>query len=588
MKKLISKNFTKILLLCLVLSSALSGCGGKKGNGGISARDTTIVLATLSDIDNMNPIISSTVTASYVNGLMYPGLVKSHFDTSIGMLTFEPASALPDAGRDKRSTLATSWTFSKDHKMLTYKLRSDVKWDDGVPVTSHDFKFSYELYANPVIASVRQQYLAELVGAEKGAVDFDKAILTPNDTTLSFKFYKPVSENLALFHTGLTPVPKHRWEKVSAAEFRSSPYNSQPLGCGAYKLHKWTKQQEIVMASNANCVLPAPGNIKQIVFRVIPDYTVRLGQLQTGKVDVVENVKPEDFKNLRQANANVEIKSVGLRAFDYVGWMNIDQHEYAKTKTVKPHPLFGSKKVRQAMTHAIDRLSIIDGFLGKYGVLANTDISPTFKWAYNSKLVPHAYDPKKAAQLLDAEGWKIGADGIREKNGRKFSFTLYTNAGNNRRNYASTIIQQNLKEIGIECKLEAQESNVFFKNLRDRQYDAFLAGWSVGLEIDQLDQWGSDLEKSRFNFTGFQNPRVDELCNLAKEKLNTQDAAPEWKAYQEILHDAQPYTFLYWMKETHGFNSRIKGAEVNILSALYNIDEWELSGSAAAGKNVTK
>ena len=157
---------------------------------------------------------------------------------------------------------------------------------------------------------------------------------------------------------------------------------------------------------------------------------------------------------------------------------------------------------------------------------------------------------------------------------------LYTNSGNARRNYASVIIQQNLKAIGIDCRLDVQESNVFFENLQNRKLDAWMAGWSIGLEIDPLDVWGSDLKKSTFNFVGYRNPRIDEICELAKGKMVQTDARPYWLEYQDIIHRDQPVTFLYWIRETQGFSKRIGGEQLNISGTFYNIDDWTLTPSA--------
>lgn len=568
----------------------LAGCSGQKPAAGGSPGDSTLVIAMLGDANYLNPVIGASVTSGNVYGLLYPGLLQSEFDTTSGLLNFvalerKLREEAPQSQQDKpRGALARTWKMSDDNRSITYTLRNDARWNDGVPITSHDFKFTYTLYGHPVIASPRQQFLAELVGADKGEIDFDRAIQTPDDTTLVFNFYKRIPESLALFHTSLTPLPKHKWENVPPEEFRHSPLNHKPLGAGPYVLQDWLKQQQIVLASNPLCNLPKPGNIPRIMFRVVPDYTVRLAQLQTGAVDVVENIRPEDFDGLERSKTGVEIKAVGLRVYDYVGWSNIDQEAYHGDGTIQPHPLFGSAKVRRALTLAVDRQSILDGYLGEYGVIASTDISPSLKWAYNDKVIPYPYDPAEAVRLLEEEGWMPGPDGIREKNGRKFSFVLYTNAGNARRNFASVIIQQNLREIGIDCQLDVQESNVFFENLRLRRIDAWMAGWSIGLEIDPLDSWGSDLEKSRFNFTGYRNPRIDELCELAKSELNLQDARPYWMEYQEILHRDQPTTFLYWIKEAQGFSRRIKGEELNILSTFYNIDDWTLSPSASVAE----
>lgn len=100
-------------------------------------------------------------------------------------------------------------------------------------------------------------------------------------------------------------------------------------------------------------------------------------------------------------------------------------------------------------------------------------------------------------------------------------------------------------------------------------------------EIDPLDVWGSDLKKSTFNFTGYRNPRIDEICELAKEaKLVQTDARPYWLEYQEIIHRDQPVTFLYWIRETMGFSKRISGEEINISGTFYNIDDWTLTPSS--------
>lgn len=590
---MISNNFRRSAGIALMLfSSLLMGACSKSRHGESSgssvkgrAMDTTLVIALLGDADYLNPVIGASVTSGNIFGLIYPSLLQSEFDTTTGLLNYMAVEKKlrttgPGTGRKTPlAALAKTWVMAPDHRSITYILRNDARWDDGKPVVSRDFKFTYWLYGNPVIASPRQQYLAELVGADKGAVDFDRAIETPDDTTLVFRFFKPVPEHLALFHTSLTPMPEHLWKNVKAEDFRQSKLNMNPLGAGPYRLHTWNKQQDVVLASNRLCNLPKPGNIPRIMYRVVPDYTVRLTQLQTGAVDVVENIKPEDFSGLLRANSDLEIKSVGLRVFDYVGWSNIDQEFYRKTGSIRPHPLFGSAKIRLALTHAIDREAIVDGYLGRYGVICNHDISPSLKWAYNEKIKAHAFDPAMAVRLLEEEGWMPGPDGIRRKNGKKFSFILYTNAGNERRNYASVVIQQNLKEIGIDCRLEVQETNVFFENLQSRKLDAWMAGWSIGLEIDPLDVWGSDLEKSRFNFTGYRNSRIDQLCDLAKLKMRSEDARPFWLEYQEILHRDQPITFLYWIKETQGFSKRIQGEELNISGTFYNIDDWTLRPS---------
>lgn len=218
--KRISRLLSISLLAASTLLTACSKSGGKSGALSGAARDTTLVIGMLGDADYLNPVIGASLTSSEITGLIYPALLQGEFDTKTGLLNYLAlekrlrSSTGPDE-KSPKGALAKTWTMSPDHRSITYILRDDAKWADGQPITSRDFKFTYKLYGNPVIASPRQQFLAELVGADKGQVDFDRAIETPNDTTLIFHFYKPVPEHLALFHTSLTPLPEHLWKTSS-------------------------------------------------------------------------------------------------------------------------------------------------------------------------------------------------------------------------------------------------------------------------------------------------------------------------------------------------------------------------------------
>ncbi|NTW46886.1 MAG: ABC transporter substrate-binding protein, partial [Chlorobaculum sp.] len=127
----------------------------------------------LGDADYLNPVIGASLTSSEITGLIYPGLLQGEFDTKTGLLNYLALEKRlrPSSGPDEKSpkgALAKTWTMSPDHRSITYTLRDDAKWADGQPITSRDFKFAYKLYGNPVIASPRQQFLAELIGADKG------------------------------------------------------------------------------------------------------------------------------------------------------------------------------------------------------------------------------------------------------------------------------------------------------------------------------------------------------------------------------------------------------------------------------------
>jgi peptide/nickel transport system substrate-binding protein len=568
-------NYLRVLFACFILLTA--ACQKKDGEKSQSTQSnsalaSTLVLADRSDLDNFNPVISSTVPGSNAIAMIYPGISTGTFDTANGYLVFQPL-------------IAKSWTIAPDFKSITYNLRGDVKWTDGTPVTSHDFKFTYQLYGDTTIASARQDYLENFVkildkkGKPTERIDYDKAIVTPNDTTLIFNFDKPVAKHLIEFHTALTPIPKHIWKDIKPSEFRSSELNSNPtVSCGPFMFKEWKRQQEFTVVSNPTYNLPAPGKIPTVTLRVIPEYTTQLTQLKTGAIDVMEAIKPEDAIKIEKENPEIDIRAVKYRTYSYLMLSNIDCKAYQEGKQIKPHPLFGTKKTRLAIAMAIDREKILDGYyFGKYAELMTSPISPAFKWAFNGDIKPYPYDPKRAKELLAEDGWKIGSDGILERDGVKFSFTLMNSKGGTAGEYMAPIIQQSLKELGIECKIEVVEFNVFVKKAREHQLDASLNALGVGLEIDLASAFGSDLNKSYFNASGYINKRVDELNKLGQSKLVREEAAPYWKEFQQIFYDDVPFVPMFWNSRIIGYNKRIIGENPDILSIYTDLEKWTLS-----------
>lgn len=242
--------------------------------------------------------------------------------------------------------------------------------------------------------------------------------------------------------------------------------------------------------------------------------------------------------------------------------------------------------MRQALTYAINRQEYRDGFLRGYGELGVTDVVPLCYWAKHPELKPYPYDVEKAKSLLAEEGWKRGSDGILEKNGRKFSFKLSINKGNKGREFLAVLIQKNLKEVGIDCQIETMESNVMTEKMRNRELDAFIAGFVVAPpDVDPSEIRLSDLERTPYNLTGFQNKRVDELINLAKAELQILNTAKYWKEYQEIIYDEQPETIVTWGSPLVGVSKRVKKAVITPVANFDRIWEWEMETSSVAEKS---
>ena len=550
--------------LILLLLAGISACN--QNNSKI--RQEQIVTGISADFDYLNPLLIQLSMSRELCTLLYPSLVKPSYDEKKGEVTF-----LPNA--------AKSWEFTEEGKTVTFHLKSDALWEDGKKVTSHDFKYSYSLYKNPKIASSRQHYLNDLLLLPDGTADIERAVETPDDSTLVLHFTKPMAEEIVLDHfNDLMPVAEHIFKAYSADEIRSKAAEIPVISAGPFKVKRWARQEKLELVSNPASRLPRPATIKNMVFLVVPEYTTRLAMLKSGQIDVMISaggINPKDINELAKSSPSIEIKPVKNRYFDSIVWLNIDGEAWRKNRKAVPNALFGDKVVRQALTLAIDRQSIIDGFMGpEHATIVNTSLSPAYREIADTSLDPYRYDPQKATALLRSAGWAPGPDGILQKNGKKFSFELAAPVGNPRRNYAATIIQQNLREIGIECRLKFDESLIFNKNQNEFRYDAALSGMAAETLPFQLIIWGSDFAHRPFNSAAFQNKELDTIIAELSSPLPKERSLALWKSYQKILHDEQPRSFLYYYDELEGFNRRIKNSDVNLIATLYNAWEWSV------------
>jgi peptide/nickel transport system substrate-binding protein len=240
------------------------------------------------------------------------------------------------------------------------------------------------------------------------------------------------------------------------------------------------------------------------------------------------------------------------------------------------HPLFRDKRVRQALTSAINKDEIIQGVQLGMGQVAHGPYKPG-TWACNPKVQDFDYNPERARRLLAEAGWREkNAGGILVQNGKPFSFTILTNQGNAERLKTALIIQQRLKSVGVEVNIRVIEWASFLKNFIDKgDFEAIILGWTIGQDPDLFDVWhSSKTGPKELNFIGYRNGEVDRLL---EEGRGTFDMEKRRKAYwriQDILADEQPYTFLYVPDALPVVNARFRGIEPAPAGIMYNFIKW--------------
>ncbi len=581
-------------LPALLLAGALTGCGGSDQGGRPAPGPTveavdrgpgneplaselggpadTLVIAYQNDADTMiSPVAGSVSTSAILDNINY-GLLDSRFDCR---LTYGPA-------------LAESWQFNEDQTVLTMKLRPGQLWSDGQPVTARDIAFTYELVADPVVASPRIAYIENMVPGKRP--------LVIDDLTLEWHFTHPYDRITQLAHvSGVTPVPEHALKDADRATLRGNPFGRNPIVNGPYLISQWVPNQKIVLEPNPKFMGPEElkPRIARIIFKILPEYATRLVELENGSVDMMEAIDIADAERLAKSAPHVSLRRRGWRFMDYVAWNTLDPADYKAKKAravaegreldwseVAPNPLFADVRVRRALSRAIDVDKMIADLLTSkttgeaYGRRAVSTITPELCDVHNDAIQPIPFDPEAARRELAEAGWTdTDGDGILDKDGRPFRFTLITNSANPRRAKASVIIQANLKAVGIDVKLEKLELNTFYDRLRKKDYDAALAGWSAGLFVDPREIWHSG-DRYQFNFTSFSDPEVDQLIEAGMAEPDPDKAAVIWRELQQRIYDAQPYTFLYWRDEIVGIDKRVRDARIDILSAFNSLSTW--------------
>ena len=543
--------FYVVLILAITFPSCVSN---KPGN------NNRIVVAIPADAGSLNPLFAFSFQEVNITELLYLSLVQHEWNDSAGDVISYPMAA-------------KNWIWNDDSTTITINLRNDINWRDGHKLTAEDVIFSFDVYSDPDVQSRFFGTFDRFYLEKDQHIDLKKSFESDNPYSIKIHF-KPHS-NPGLFDIDPPILPKHVFSNFDRKKFAQLEKGNDSVTCGPFYLKKWNPTQSIVLKPDEKSFLYKPGTVKELIFKVVPDYNSRITQLKNGEIDFMDNVKADQVNDLKALN-NIKITAVKGREYDYAGWNNIDPVSFNNKKT-SLNILFSSSIVRKALTYAINREEILSEYLGNNGDLAIGPVAPIFKDSYDHSLKPIGYNPEKAKELLAGEGWKdLNKDGIIEKNGVQFSFTLNYNGGNPRREFAATVIKNNLKAIGIDVKIESLEPEVFMEKMFSHKLNAWLGGWSVPIPLDLKPYWFSDPTLAPFNLTGYKNTAVDELLGKIDKLKPGINKNILYKKLQEILYEDEPVTFLYWIDNIVAYNNRLENIKITPLGSVHHCWYWSI------------
>lgn len=530
-------------LLCLAAALSAGACGGDRTDGTRSggesaassgdAIDRPLVLGYASELQGLNPLLSTDQNANeLIYYLLFTPLVTYDAD-------FRPAPALAD-----------SWTLSDS--AVTFRLRDDLAWHDGTPVTARDVAFTFERAKDPAFASpLAAAYLTNVESVE-----------VLGDHELRFDFTAPHSEPLQDFFW--PPIPAHLLSDVDATEMARAPFNRDPVGNGPYRFVRWDANQQLVFTANPDYPegLGGPPAIGDVIYRIIPDQTTMLAELLSGGIEVDGPLAPSQAGRVQEAEG-VELQSFPWRQFTYIGW---------NTR----RPQFTDPAVRRALTMAIDRGAIVAAVLEGHGSVASGPIPPWHRLAPGLEPLPH--DPAAAAAALEAAGWRdVDGDGVREKDDVRLSFDLLTNQRSPIYGDVARIIQSDLREVGVEAVPTLLEWQSVLASHRGRDFDAVLTNWVLdSFRVDPRPLFHSsqvEIENSA-NRSSYANAVADSLMDLGARTTDETRAAEIWAEFARTLQEDQPFTFMFWQEELAGVSRRLEGVRMDARGELATLPSW--------------
>ncbi|WP_324628209.1 ABC transporter substrate-binding protein [Bacillus cereus] len=487
------------------------------------------------------------VGISKPGGVFLPYFQQNGWDGNVTSVIFASLVSTDKQGKPIPE-LAEKWDVSSDQLTYTFHLRKDLKFSDGSPLTADDVAFTLMLLHDKAYeGEVDISQYAVKGGKEykEGKATSIEGIQVVDPQTIKITTEKVNSQ--AIFVLGGTVLSKAYYGKDykqnTSLDYLKDLYG-KPLAAGPYKFEKYIPGQEVRFVANENYYAGKP-KIQNFIYKITSGDT-KLQLFQTGEVDhtglgtgdeVLEQAKALEF-------ANIQIETAP--SFSYI-YMNNNK------------PYLKDKKVRQALIYGLDRKKYVDTALKGYGTVANVPIHPT-SWAYTEEGVnKYEYDKEKAKKLLDEAGWKVGSDGIREKDGQKLKLSYFGPSSAKDSDLLIPIAKENYKEIGVEFNPEFMDFNTMLSKVNKGDYD--LASVSTPITSDPSETAGEYLSTANETSLGYKNAKVDELIQKGIETVDIEKRKPIYKELYKELSDDPPVILLNYRRTITGYNGNIKGID---------------------------
>ncbi len=463
-----------------------------------------------------------------------PLLYYDVYGRRVNDLVVEPLGRYNPETLELEGVLAEAWQYDPNGMWLRVKIQPRARFSDGQPVTAEDVKFTYDMIFDHEIEAERFRNAFNTIASAK-------VIRTD---VIEFTFTEPMFLNLEA-GLGMYALPKHFYENFTPSQFNQS--TGLLMGSGPFRLRtldpdaQWTPGNDVVLVRNEQYWGPKPA-LDEVRFTVVDDDLSRLVAYEQERGDMmrptarqfVANRDKPGWSEKHRAMAWTNIRS----GYSFIAWQT-----GPRNGRLTP---FHDKRVRQAMTHLLDRWRIIRDIYEGVGEVCNGPFSPDTPQA-NPEIEPWPYNIDRAKELLAEAGWRDRGDGLlKNERGDVFTFEYTFSSGNESGQRLANYLRDQCARVGIRVELRTLDWSVYRDALNNRDFDAITLAWSPGAaEQDPYGLWHTDsMPTGGNNFVQWNTPRSDELIEMGRRELDPEKRMAIWHELHEIIHDEQPYTFL--------------------------------------------
>lgn len=492
-----------------------------------------LVLASGADLESPDPLVTTHPLSRQVQ----------RFALLVTLLRY-------DSTLTPQPYLARHWRWSSDGRELTLYLVPDLRWHDGARTTAGDAAFTFLCARDPATGFPRASELSSL----------DTAVAV-DDTTLLLRF-RATQPALPPLLSELPIVPQHLLAAVPRGQLRLADFERAPVGNGPFRFQRRDRGSSWSFTRNEQfpASLGGPPALHGFVIAVVDEATTKYAGLVSGELDVA-GISPTMAPLARRDDA--------LRVVTYPVLFSTGLF-FNTTR-----PPFDDARVRRAVARSVDRSRIVQVALAGFGEATSSVVPPESPLAWSEA---PGRDTAAADSLLEAAGWRRGADGVRRRAGRRFDVDLLTVGSGD--NVTEQLLQADLTARGIVLHIRQTELGTFLTTARaaEKRFDVLLAGIPGDLALSQVHALFSTSQRGgSLDYTGFHAPTLDAALASADEAGDAAAQRAAWRRVQVLLDSLSPATWLYHSRGVQGVTRRLRGARMDLRGELVTLHEWSLA-----------